>query len=197
MDIEARVTLIEDDINILNGEIKSVLLEVRTAFLNHANPFAKAAAPPAPASPAPAPAPYVVQPEPDQPMVHAVEAVVMETVVIPSTRAPAPSQSRNAPRFDTNTLAMLMAWSQGNMARLNLSEMSSLLALARYGEVIEPELEEILLNIADQFEGEEDLIGSSRDRPAATISEYLLALHELSSVINHDDDAFRWLRAIS
>jgi hypothetical protein len=195
MDVEARVTLVEDDINILNGEIKAVLLEVRSAFLNQSSPFARAAVTPAPA-PAVAATPASYQAE-TEPVLRSVEPVVMETVVIPSTRAPAPAQPSAGPRFDTNTLAMLMAWSQGNMARLNLSEMSSLLALARYGEVIEPELEQILLNIADQFEDEEEIRGTSRDKPTATISEYLLALHELSSVINHDDDAFRWLRAIS
>ncbi len=239
MDLEGRVTALEDEVSILKAEIKSVLVELRPSFLAQNNPFTNpslnlAALPSAQAQQAAASngkepiAPVLPEPRPEAPIHHveehfmptasataepsaqpvpkpaaaarpepvtrAVEPVVTETTVIQAADAvPAP------PRFDMNTLAMLMAWTQGNMARLNLSEMGSLLALARYGGVIERELEEILLKIADHFESETDArTGQPRLKPTATISEYLLALHELHTVINEEDEpAFRWLRKIA
>jgi len=202
MDLEARVTLLEDEIGILKGEIKTILLDVRTAFLAQYNPFTIAALPPQ-AEPQrfDATGPFagndVVAAEPETPVftkpnVHPMEPMVSETTttIVQSKRSP------KAPRFEMNTMAMLMAWTQGNMARLNLTEMSSLLALARYGGVIEAELELILNRIAEHFEHRVDpRTGEARLKAPATISEYLLALHELNSVLNEEDElAFRWLR---
>jgi hypothetical protein len=205
MDLEARVTALEDEVGILKGEIKAVLLEVRTAFLARSNPFTG----PTLTMAAPAPMPEVqttanvtesiVINEPAAPVFEpaprhasrAMEPVVTKTTVI--------ERMATQTRFEMNTLAMLMAWTQGNMARLDLSEMGSLLALARYGGVIEPELEQILMDIADHFEHDLDpRTGEPRIKARATISEYLLALHELNSVVNEQDEpAFRWLRKIA
>jgi hypothetical protein len=328
MDLEARVTALEDEVGILKGEIKSVLLEVRTAFLAQNNPFTspQLMAPPAPAPaptppPAPAPAPETDSPAPAP--IPAIQHIGSIQHVGASdngqssfgnnggransgagyddddagynddnggyqdealaranrdqgygnghqaqrNRGPAPSRNagptntrgqsapsyggyrgdgdsgpayrdydrggygrgepepvRRDPRpisrigepvfddespaemlpapvkrkFDMNTLAMLMAWAQGNMARLNLTEMGSLLALARYGGVIEAELEQILMHIARHFEEETDpRTGLVRVKTKATISEYLLALHELHTVLNEQEDtAFSWLRKV-
>ena len=197
MDLEDLVTLLEDEVGILNGEIKTILLDVRTAFLAQYNPFTIAALPPQAEPQRFEPAgDDVISPEPvtpvfTKPNVRSMEPVVSETTtIVQSKRTP------RAPRFEMNTLAMLMAWTQGNMARLNLTEMGSLLALARYGGVIEAELEHILHKIAGHFEHRVDpRTGEARFKAPATISEYLLALHELNSVLNEEDElAFRWLR---
>src|SRR3954467_4732814 len=41
-DLEPRVKQVEEDVAILKGEIKSVLIEVRTSLLSQSNPFTNA-----------------------------------------------------------------------------------------------------------------------------------------------------------
>ena len=43
MDLAARVTLLEEEVSVLKGEIKSILLEVRTAVLARENPLVQIA----------------------------------------------------------------------------------------------------------------------------------------------------------
>jgi hypothetical protein len=88
-----------------------------------------------------------------------------------------------APRrsWELNTLAMLLAWCQSNMVRLSDKEMTSLLSLARYGGLVDEELAGILLEISASFD-------QGKDGRAATVSEYLLALHELHSVIKDEEE---------
>ena len=83
--------------------------------------------------------------------------------------------------WELNTLAMLLAWCQGNMVRLSEKEMTSLLSLARYGGLVDEELAGILLEISTSFD--DGNVGR-----AATVSEYLLALHELHTVIKEEEE---------
>ena len=65
--------------------------------------------------------------------------------------------------------------------RLSDKEMTSLLSLARYGGLVDEELAGILLEISSSFD-------EGKTARAATVSEYLLALHELHSVIKEEEE---------
>ena len=197
-DLEPRVRQLEEDVAILKGEIKSVLMEVRTSLLSQTNPFTSAPLAPTLAV-AHAPAVVVSQaPEPEQQTPFRQEGST-------SNDRPQQSENRNdnltylpqpgpqlapqrplplpvAPRrsWELNTLAMLLAWCQGNMVRLSEKEMTSLLSLARYGGLVDEELAGILLEISTSFD--DGNVGR-----AATVSEYLLALHELHTVIKEEE----------
>jgi hypothetical protein len=204
-DLEPRVKQLEEDVGILKGEIKSVLMEVRTSILSQSNPFtspalgASSAFPLPPSTPAPVPTPEPVrQPEPqapfaqqesrrdERPLQNDNRNDFLSPFAQPE-RQPASQQQPMphpvAPRrsWELNTLAMLLAWCQGNMVRLSDKEMSSLLSLARYGGLVDEELATILLEISGSFD-------EGKTGRAATVSEYLLALHELHSVIKQEEE---------
>src|SRR6476620_11809391 len=67
-DLEPRVRQLEEDVAILKGEIKSVLMEVRTSLLSQTNPFSN------PAVAAPAVQLHVAepayQPQAQAPLIH-------------------------------------------------------------------------------------------------------------------------------
>jgi hypothetical protein len=231
-DLEPRVKQVEEDVAILKGEIKSILIEVRTSLLSQTNPFTSAPLAPPPIVPqAPAPAapfapnpsgPFAPstagpagpqahepahQPEPPTPFLqegsnshdrpqqsenwtnnvtHFPQPAIPRSGFQPAEPQLAPQQPVPlpvAPRrsWELNTLAMLLAWCQGNMVRLSEKEMTSLLSLARYGGLVDEELAGILLQISNSFD-------DGNTGRAATVSEYLLALHELHTVIKEEED---------
>ena len=201
-DLEPRVRQVEEDVAILKGEIKSVLMEVRTSLLSQSNPFTTtglAVPPPTVAPPSPAATPEPAKPEParsDQPIPVLKEEAKPDDRPLhfdnqnsfaQPERQLAPQQQPVplpvAPRrsWELNTLAMLLAWCQGNMVRLSDKEMTSLLSLARYGGLVDEELAGILLEISSSFD-------DGQTGRAATVSEYLLALHELHSVIKEEEE---------
>ena len=202
-DLEPRVKQLEEDVGILKGEVKSVLMEVRTTLLSQSNPFANSVIsppshapetirqpePPAPAQRHDPPASPAYQ-EPshnEQPLQNAHRNDFPDPFAQPERQQPPAQQQQSmplpvAPRrsWELNTLAMLLAWCQGNMVRLSDKEMSSLLSLARYGGLVDDELASILLEISGSFD-------EGKTGRAATVSEYLLALHELHSVIKEEE----------
>jgi hypothetical protein len=219
-DLEPRVKQLEEDVAILKGEIKSVLLEVRTTILAHSNPFtAPAQAPAAPPSfasvqggpsfgtpqtnnapffpgtpePPQSPAPHVPFPEPthdkplqtdnrnDLPQLAAPSQAEPQPQHVAPQQQPVPLPVAPRRSWQLNTLAMLLAWCQGNMVRLSEKEMTSLLSLARYGGLVDEELATILLEISTSFD-------EGQPARAATVSEYLLALHELHTVIQDEEE---------
>jgi len=253
-DLEPRVKQVEEDVAILKGEIKSVLMEVRSSLLSQNNPFSGASfgssgpsfsanistsAPamngaPAfngggpsfggggpsvgnapsfgggapsfggnapsfdnngpsfgsqsqPSQPQPAPEVPFAQEEPkphDQPLQTANQIdIAQHAAPAQPLHAPQPVPLPVAPRrsWELNTLAMLLAWCQGNMVRLSAKEMTSLLSLARYGGLVDEELAAILLEISVSFD-------AGKEGRAATVSEYLLALHELHTVIKEEEE---------
>jgi hypothetical protein len=226
-DLEPRVRQVEEDVAILKGEIKSVLMEVRTSLLSQTNPFTSAPlaplAPPAIVATPVAPPPSIFpqtsepahQPSPWESMQHSDPSQPMRQAEPPKSwlqegptldDKPLQNENRNdnlahlpqpgsqlapqrpvpvpvAPRrnWELNTLAMLLAWCQGNMVRLSEKEMTSLLSLARYGGLVDEELAGILLEISNSFD-------DGKTGRAATVSEYLLALHELHTVIREEED---------
>src|SRR5436853_2555749 len=86
-DLEPRVKQLEEDVTILKGEIKSVLMEVRTTLLSQSNPFTSASF----VTPAPAPA---AVPSPLHPP-------AAEPARQPEPQAPV---SREEPRYDETPL---------------------------------------------------------------------------------------------
>jgi hypothetical protein len=214
-DLDPRVRQLEEDVAILKGEVKSVLMEVRTTLLSQSNPFSNAgiaaAAPTVVAQQLPAPQPQyqpAQQPQAPAPSTyqesthHEQQSQILNgndflaPVAQPERQQLAPQQPVPlpvAPRrsWELNTLAMLLAWCQSNMVRLSDKEMSSLLSLARYGGVVDDELATILLDISGSFD-------EGKTGRAATVSEYLLALHELHSVIKQEEEpATPQLRRVS
>jgi hypothetical protein len=208
-DLEPRVKQLEEDVGILKGEIKSVLMEVRTTLLSQSNPFTGSAfanggfsgssantAPSFPAHPEPArsePAreiPFFQEESRphDKPQQTENRTDFAPLAPVPEQQQPfqppqQPVPLPVAPRrsWELNTLAMLLAWCQGNMVRLSDKEMTSLLSLARYGGLVDEELAGILLEISGSFD-------QGKEGRAATVSEYLLALHELHTVIQQEED---------
>ena len=195
-DLEPRVRQVEEDVAILKGEIKSVLMEVRTTLLSNSNPFTGAGAhtaaqalPVTPVTPEPArtPEPQIpVHQEESKPNEKPLQIDNRNDFAQPE-RQLAPQQQQSVPlpvaprrSWELNTLAMLLAWCQGNIVRLNEKEMTSLLSLARYGGLVDEELAAILLEISTCFD-------EGNTARAATVSEYLLALHELHSVIKEEE----------
>ena len=206
-DLEPRVKQVEEDVAILKGEIKSVLMEVRTSLLSQSNPFTNAglAVPP----PAPAATPEPVKPEPaksdppspvlkeeakpdDKPLHYDNQnSFAQPERQLTPQQQPVPLPVAPRRSWELNTLAMLLAWCQGNMVRLSDKEMTSLLSLARYGGLVDDELAGILLEISSSFD-------EGKTARAATVSEYLLALHELHSVIKEEEEpATARLRRVS
>jgi hypothetical protein len=246
-DLEPRVNQLEEDVAILKGEIKSVLLEVRTTLLSQSNPFTGSAfqnptpppAPPAPAAPAPAAPPAAnhqvehanlffenataffpeeprqdagrtqqtqnnnglsftapaaaPQPQPvaqpQQQLPQPIQLVEQQPAVVIAPQQPVPLPVAPRRSWELNTLAMLLAWCQGNMVRLSNKEMTSLLSLARYGGLVDEELAGILLDISGSFD-----VG--KEGRAATVSEYLLALHELHTVVKDEEEPSKKLRLV-
>jgi hypothetical protein len=190
-DLEPRVKQVEEDVAILKGEIKSVLMEVRTSLLSQSNPFTTAglAVPPPAvvATPEPAksdlPSPVLKEEaKPDEKPLqfdNQNSFAQPERQLTPQQPMPLPVAPRRS--WELNTLAMLLAWCQGNMVRLSDKEMTSLLSLARYGGLVDEELAGILLEISSSFD-------EGKTARTATVSEYLLALHELHSVIKEEEE---------
>jgi hypothetical protein len=197
-DLEPRVKQVEEDVAILKGEIKSVLMEVRTSLLSQSNPFTNpglAVPPPAPVpTPATVPSPEPAKYEPPSPVLKEEAKPDDRPLHFDNQNSFAQPERQLAPQqqpvplpvaprrsWELNTLAMLLAWCQGNMVRLSDKEMTSLLSLARYGGLVDDELAGILLEISSSFD-------EGKTARAATVSEYLLALHELHSVIKEEEE---------
>jgi hypothetical protein len=118
----------------------------------------------------------------ESPRLAALPGQEPQQPVAPQQPVPLPVAPRRS--WELNTLAMLLAWCQGNMVRLSEKEMTSLLSLARYGGLVDEELAAILLDISTSFD--DGKVGR-----AATVSEYLLALHELHTVIKEEEEPAR------
>src|SRR5438045_2619879 len=103
-DLEPRVRQVEEDVAILKGEIKSVLMEVRTSLLSQTNPFSST--PLAPLAPSAiavtpfAPQPSIFPPA-SEPVRQASESARQADPWEPGRQAEAPrSSQQEGPRFD-------------------------------------------------------------------------------------------------
>ena len=175
MELGSKVTVLEEEIGVLKGEIKTILQEVRTAVLARENPFAMDSSEssqmpaqtevPPPASealPSAAETPPVLEsPQPEAPpkvvQLHSVtEAGDPEIPTI----APFPGRDetdaarpiKGEPparrRWSIGSLATLIAWTQETAARMDASDLDIVLSLARYGGLIDEELESTLTKLS-------------------------------------------------
>lgn len=205
MDLTANVAALEEEVTLLKGEIKLILQEVRTAILTRENPFTLAsmeahAMPMAitsieahampsshgneranerDMSPVREPEPHK---EPEEPKKPAPEPTPLRQ---PSGQKEAqkPVEERyEAPRparMDVPMLAALVTWTQEMAERHSNADLSIVLSLARYGGLIEGDLEATLGKIGKA-------VAAPSDKMRAGIGDILLALRQLEALIGSD-----------
>ncbi len=201
MELGSKVTVLEEEIAVLKGEIKTILQEVRTAVLARENPFAMdahglqiAAQVPTPAA-EPAHEPAAAEPEalPKVIQLHSVpEPEQLETThrsfsgrdETDAARRHASSLPENR-RWSVGSLATLIAWTQDTATRMDASDLDIVLSLARYGGLIDAELEATLTKLSTP------LFEKNPGPKPAGASDYLLALRELSALIEEAEDSYR------
>ena len=205
MELGSKVTALEEEISVLKGEIKAILQEVRTAVLARENPFvadtsgnpqipAVAAEPPVLVdTPTVADAPQI-DPSPKVVQLRSLEEMAQpETptaVSIPEkndTDAAPPIQGdpQGRQRWSVGSLATLIAWTQETTTRMDASDLDIVLSLARYGGLIDEELESTLTKLsAPLFQKD------SQPRPRG-VTDYLLALRELSALLEEAEDSHK------
>jgi len=206
MELTSKIASLEEEINVLKGEIKTILQEVRTALLARENPFSPETFEP-------------LQPHDLPASIHAAQAP--ETAPPPAPSAAAGAAVDDAPRgyeaatpprrhdsppetpagsgarrqaWSVQSLAMLTAWAQDTAARLAPADLEVLLSLARYGGLIDADLEALLARLAAPLQAD------AKNLPRAGVNDYLLALRQLAAlagVPSRDDWGFAALRLAS
>jgi len=200
MELGSKVTELEEEVAVLKGEIKTILQEVRTAVLARANPFAVDAYEtlqiPAPVT-EPAPKPTSLQPEPEAPTdIEPPSIAPADRPRLTAIPTPFPgrdetdvaSPDKGQPinrRWSVGSLATLIAWTQETASRMDPSDMDIVLSLARYGGLIDEELEATLTKLSKPL-----FMQDQQPRPKG-VSDYLLALRELSALIEEAEDTYR------
>jgi hypothetical protein len=198
MDLTARVTALEEENQLLKGEIKTILQELRTAVLNRDNPFAGGMD----SMPMISQRPEVMTPRSmEQPMQDASVAPSGNVVKMfesmpgadlssqmlsrafaqqwasaqePASRAP---EEVAATRWSVHSLAALMSWTKEAALRFNPDDLGLILSLARYGRLIDEDLQGTLTQLAKTFAPEEL-------PPPVSSTDYLLALRELDALLD-------------
>ncbi|HLG12098.1 MAG TPA: hypothetical protein VI876_10085 [Dehalococcoidia bacterium] len=198
MELASKVTALEEEVAVLKGEIKTILQEVRTAVLARENPFAadsyenlhipSPAAAPHPAAEPEAP-PRVIQlnpaPEPDLQHPQTTPSQPWAAVETDVARQPLPSTPPAKRRWSAGALATLMAWTQDTTSRMDASDLDIVLSMARYGGLIEEELEATLTKLAAP------LFPRGQEKRRSGVSDYLLALRELAALIEDAEEGYR------
>ncbi|HEY7269526.1 MAG TPA: hypothetical protein VH951_06840 [Dehalococcoidia bacterium] len=214
--MEAKIAALEEEINILKGEIKSILQEVRTAILASENPFTGGqGAPRANVSSVPdhqepkvvqltSPLAQPVQPEPA--FVPAEDAGVaarqpLQAMAPPAAAGPAPERraeeaslrdagrgtgadaagepARRASQPDVRALAALLTWVEETRERLDERGYKVVLGLARYGDLIDQELETTLLAAAET-------VGGKETQEHTSVNDSIVALRQLEAILAGD-----------
>jgi hypothetical protein len=184
MDLQAKVTALEEEVNVLKGEIKLILQEVRTALLARENPFTVASteslALPASLREERGPsgdrgAATLPETQP-APVIHELPVVKPaapkpqpQVVALPAMIEPL------AGRLDMPRLAALVNWTQDTTAKHTAADVSIILSLARYGGLLEPDLETTLGKISRTV--------PQTNNTRASIGDLLVALRQLDAMI--------------
>ncbi|HLF76748.1 MAG TPA: hypothetical protein VJB57_04590, partial [Dehalococcoidia bacterium] len=211
MDLTARVTALEEEVNVLKGEIKLILQEVRTAVLARDNPFAGggldsvAGAAPSPAvlpafSPPdsgpvfaetsnghsaavrPEPETQADPPSPIRPVVSATPPAVNGTKAEVVWQAG--EEAERPRRWSVHSLAALMSWTQESAQRFSKQDLGIVLSLARYGGLIDKDLETTLAELAEGLAPEEKPL-------RAGSNDFLLALRQLDALLDEAGQTHR------
>ncbi|MGE0057244.1 MAG: hypothetical protein AB7P33_06405 [Dehalococcoidia bacterium] len=202
MDLTAKVAALEEEVNVLKGEIKLILQEVRTALLARENPFTVASteslALPASlrdergpstdrgTSALPESQPQAIAaPVVEMPIAKPV-AVKIQPQVVPAPVVIEPLHGN----MDVPRLAALVNWTQDTTAKHTVSDVSIILSLARYGGLLEADLEATLAKISRTV--------TTTSTTRASIGDLLIALRQLEAMVGSDTagrDAAAGLRA--
>lgn len=190
MELTAKVAALEEEVNVLKGEIKLILQEVRTALLARENPFTVASteslALPASLREERGPSadrgtaalshsqpPDAVAPVLEMPVAKPVAPKPQpQVVVLPAAVEPLHG------RMDVPRLAALVNWTQDTTARHTAADVSIVLSLARYGGLLEADLEATLAKISRTV--------TTTSSTRAGIGDLLIALRQLEAMIGSD-----------
>src|SRR5581483_551380 len=203
--MEAKLAALEEEISILKGEIKSVLQEVRTAVLASENPFGGgafarpvpiAAEPPASPTaapvqpqpeaappPEPPPAPPVAADSRPHAVTDAAPPIAPQGPVASPAAHAAPAPSRYLP--DVHALAALLTWVEETRERLDETRYRIVLRLARYGALIDPDLEATLLEAGGT-------VASGEPAARPSVNDSIVALRQLEAILAEPGTARRW-----
>jgi hypothetical protein len=184
MELQARVTALEEEVGILKGEIKAILQEVRVAVLARQNPFmdhpGEAPAPAVnilteiPAAPAQTePVVPLPPPTPLRPLSRTEDPVEELWMQEPEPVTTAQSSIRRQGTRPLD-LAALLTWVQDVSERFSEADFAILLSIGSYGGMIDDDLKDTLLEIAQNLPSDE----SHR----ATLPEFTLALQQLEAL---------------
>ena len=88
------------------------------------------------------------------------------------------------PRWSIGSLATLIAWTQETAGRMDASDLDIVLSLARYGGLIDEELESTLTKLSTP------LFEKNREPRQRGVTDYLLALRELSALLEEADSHY-------
>jgi hypothetical protein len=199
MELGSKVTALEEEIAVLKGEIKTILQEVRTAVLARENPFVAEPReslqvvdlPAVSITPAPTEeetAPRVVQMQPpSESQQRDTQNYLSQPPVADETDAARPSATTQPAkrRWSVGALATLVGWTQETASRMDASDLDIVLSLARYGGLIDEELEATLTKLSAP------LLTPNQEPRHKGVSDYLLALRELSALIEEAEDGHR------
>ena len=184
MELQARVTALEEEVGILKGEIKAILQEVRVAVLARQNPFMDHAGDPSASAPAvnvfteiPAasiePVAPLPPPTPLRPVARPEDPV--EALWMPE---PDPQSSAHSSMSQQGTrpldLAALLTWVQDVSERFSEADFAILLSIGAYGGMIDDDLKDTLLELAQNLPSDET--------HRATLPEFTLALQQLEAL---------------
>jgi hypothetical protein len=184
MELQAKLTALEEEIGILKGEIKSILQEVRVAVLARQNPFltddlAKSMAIMAPPSPLTPEAP--ASQDPSAPFdTHVVPASMPSTpsrvvnfsaVEADAGDAPQPAPGNSKRPVD---LAALMVWLQEATETFSHAEFVMLISMASYADFLDSGLKDTLFEMSEQVPREHT--------EKASLSDFSLALKQLEAI---------------
>ena len=187
MELQAKVTALEEDLSILKGEIKAILQEVRVAVLARQNPFLDDDfSAPEPRSAAttgwPTDEPFqldTTRPAPVAlPVAPTVQAVGARPAALPAPQPDVASDVEEPlpPSKPSGTLdlAGLLSWLQETAAQFNQSDFRMLIQLAAYGGLIDGGLEQSLVELGGSV--------SESEARKASLPEFALALQKLEAV---------------
>ena len=193
MELQAKVTALEEELSILKGEIKAILQEVRVAVLARQNPFlddefASPAAARSAATGWPADEPFMPEPAfTPSPTPIAMPVAAPLQVVNGKAASSTPQQAQPEPDLDlaastteamkasgTLDLAGLLSWLQETAEQFNASDFRMLIQLAAYGGLIDGGLEQSLVELGESVSGS--------DARKASLPEFALALQKLEAV---------------